>query len=88
MDASYSFQGAKATGNMEVSVAGTNLDHDVQPTGKTVGEPNSDWVIDSFNSVPVGRVNFPEAGFYDIKVEVSPKRGNNVKFQWLWLEKA
>ena len=87
IDASYSFQGRKPTGKMVVNVAAATLDHNVKPTGKTVGEPNSDWVIDSFNQERIGSVNFPAPGFYDVSVEVSPKKGDDIKFQWIWLEK-
>lgn len=87
IDASYSFQGSKAAGRMVVKTAGSTLEHQVQPTGKTVGEPNADWMIDSFNSTPLGNVVFTSTGIYNIHVEVQSKKEGNIKFQWIWLEK-
>lgn len=87
IDASYSFQGKKTNGKILVSTKGITLDHQVQPTGKTVGEPRADWVIDSFNATSLGNINFASPGFYGINVEISPGKGDEIKFQWIWLEK-
>ena len=87
MDASYSFQGKEAIGKIVVNTAGTTWEHQVQPTGKTVGEPNSDWVIDSFNATTLGKINFAGSGLYDVQVEVRPRKGADIKFQWIWLKK-
>ena len=35
----------------------------------------------------VGLLEFPEAGYYDILLEVTPLEGEELDFQWLWLGK-
>ena len=86
VDVSYSFQGRRDDGKILVKIAGTSLDHKLKPTGKTVGEPNSDWVIDSFNAVTVGHVSFESPGLYDIELEIHPAKKEAVKFQWMWVD--
>ena len=85
VDVSYSFQNKKSAGKLIVSVADTILTHEIEPTGKTVGEPNSDWVIDNFKSHRLGKIHFPEKGFYEINLEAEPGRNEEIKFQWIWL---
>ena len=60
---------------MTIKAADTEIYQSVIPTGKTVGEPNSDWVIDSYESHRIGTVNFPKPGIYEIelKIEVAKK---------------
>ncbi len=84
-DVSYDFQGKTGKGTIVAKAAGANLQHQVQPTGKTVGEPRDNWHIDSFNSHRLGTVSFPAAGYYDIDLEISPAKGEMIGFQWLWL---
>lgn len=86
VDVSYSFQGKNTGGKLMVRGAETVLTHKIEPTGKTVGEPNSDWVIENFKSFRVGEIRFPEKGFYEIDLEVQPDRKEEVLFQWIWLE--
>ncbi|MGV8092955.1 MAG: alpha-L-fucosidase [Mangrovibacterium sp.] len=85
-DVSYDFQGKAGKGTITVQAAGASLRKTVQPTGKTVGEPNSNWHIDSFNSQRMGLVTFPSAGYYDINLEIIPLQKEEIGFQWLWLE--
>jgi hypothetical protein len=86
-DISYSYQYNSnpapkiilATVNQKISVF-------TKPTGKTVGEPNNDWIIDNFTSNRIGEINFPEAGFYVIKMQIIPSQNDILKFQWIWAE--
>lgn len=85
IDVSYSFQ-QKTTGS-QIAVKASNLEltHNVSNTGKTVGEPNQNWIIDNFKSNRLGKINFPEKGFYTIEMEITPGKNEDVKFQWIWV---
>lgn len=86
-DISYSYQNNSnpapeiilATANQKISVF-------AKPTGKTVGEPNNDWIIDNFSSNRIGEINFPETGFYMIEMQIIPSKNDNLEFQWIWAE--
>ena len=69
-----------------LKVAGQALSHTVSSTGKTVGEPKQDWVIDNFKSTRLGKINFPESGTYKIKLEILPGKDEVVKFQCVWIK--
>lgn len=84
-DVSCNFQGKSPAGTIIVRNAGKTIQSVIQPTGKTVGEPRSDWQIDGFNSQRVGAISFPSAGFYDVELEIVPGKKEEVGFQWLWL---
>ena len=84
-DVSCSFQGERPAGRIKFAAAGSSVEHEVKPTGMTVGEPNSDWHIKSFESQDLGKINFPEAGFYDISLKIDPE-DEPIDFQWLWLK--
>lgn len=86
VDASYNFQGEQRKGILTVKAANTKLELKVKPTGQTVGEPNQNWHIDSFNSQRLGSIKFPKAGFYDITLTVKPGKKEEIGFQWLWIE--
>jgi len=85
-DVSYSYQGTSSENLIILKAAGKTLSHSVMPTGKTIGEPNSGWIIDNFGSNLVGMVNFARAGYYEIDLEIIPDKSEEVKFQWLWLK--
>lgn len=86
-DLSYSFQGKKNSNNRIIlKAAGDALSHKVIPTGKTVGEPNSDWVIDNYKSITTGKIMFPEKGIYEIEMHVEAGRKEEIKFQWIWIK--
>ena len=85
VDVSYAFQGEKAKGTLSVSTPAGNLKSGFQTTGLFVGEPNSAWEIESFNSHRMGELEFSEAGYYDITLELDPGKGETIAFQWLWL---
>lgn len=86
VDISYSFQASKSSGNIVLKAAGQSLSQEIQPTGKTVGEPNRAWHIDNFASHHLGTIHFPEKGFYNIEVLIEPSADEDFKFQWLWLK--
>jgi alpha-L-fucosidase len=85
VDASYSLQGEGASGALSVAAAGTTLEHAVQPTGQTVGEPNQQWHIDNFASHRVGVIEFPEPGVYEVSLQVEAETDHPIRFQWLWV---
>ena len=84
-DVSYSFQGDHASGRIQVVAAGSSLEHEMKPTGMTVGEPNREWHIKSFESQDLGVIKIPEAGYYNIFLKFDPE-DEPIDFQWLWLE--
>jgi alpha-L-fucosidase len=84
-DVSYSYQGTSNRNTIVVRAANASLELTVTPTGKTVGEPNSDWVIDNFRSTRFGNISFPQQGYYDIELEINPEENDNFNFQWLWM---
>lgn len=84
-DISYSYQNNIENNKLIVNASGTKLEHIIQPTGKTVGEPNQNWVIDNFKSTRLGKINFAEKGFYEIELEVIPSEKEELKFQWIWI---
>jgi alpha-L-fucosidase len=85
VDASYSAQGEKSPGTLSVTAGPSSLEHALQPTGQTVGEPNQGWHIDNFSSRSVGWVEIPEPGVYEISMKVQASEERPVQFQWLWL---
>lgn len=85
-DVSYSYQGTGTGNNLVIRASGSLLNQLIIPTGKTVGEPNSDWVIEDFKSKRIGTINFPSPGYYEIELEIYPAVTDEVKFQWLWLK--
>ncbi len=85
VDISYHFQGKGSKSKTTLTAAGTTLQHQVKLSGKTVGEPNSNWIIDNFSSNTMGKINFPEKGYYQITLEIEPEKRDSIQFQWLWL---
>lgn len=84
-DVSYSYQKESEKNQLIVKSANSKLSHLIKPTGKTVGEPNQNWVIDNFKSNRLGKINFPEKGFYEIELEVIPAKNDEIDFQWIWI---
>ncbi len=85
IDASYSYQGGTERNTIVLRAAGKEISHKVSATGKTVGEPNSDWIIDNFKSHRLGTISFSKAGYYEIELEIQPEKNENIKFQWVWV---
>ena len=86
IDVSYSFQQENSNSSLSVTANNKKLTHDIQPTGKTIGEPNANWVIDNYKSHRIGLIDFPGKGYYDIELEVIPSQQDEIKFQWIWIE--
>ncbi len=86
IDVSYSYQDNSNDSSLRIEVAGEVLQHTVKPTGKTVGEPYRDWIIESFESHRIGTVNFTRPGIYEVELTVQPARNETVKFQWVWID--
>ena len=85
VDISYSFQSNSTKSTLSVSAADVKLIHKLVPTGKTIGEPNQNWIIDNFKSTHLGKINFPEKGIYIIELEIMPEKDDELKFQWVWI---
>jgi alpha-L-fucosidase len=85
VDISYSFQSDSTKSKLSVLAADAKLVHNIVPTGKTIGEPNQNWVIDNFKSSRLGKINFPQKGIYTIELEIMPGKDDELKFQWIWL---
>lgn len=85
VEISYSFQEKESKSRIVVKAAGSELEHNILPTGKTVGEPNSNWIIDNFKSTRMGKIYFPEKGIFDIEMRVIPAKKEEIKLQWLWI---
>ncbi|MCL3779257.1 alpha-L-fucosidase [Prolixibacteraceae bacterium JC049] len=85
IDASYSFQGNKDDGTIELSMAKSNRKLKVKPTGLTVGEPNSDWHIPNFDAHRMGTIEITEPGYYTINMKVKSSDKHPILFQWIWL---
>ena len=86
IDISYSFQQESASSFLTLSAANKKLKHQIHTTGKTVGEPNQDWIIDNFKSFQLGKIEFPDSGVFEIKLELNPGLGDEIKFQWIWVK--
>lgn len=86
IDASYSYQGKSRNNQIKIKISDNVLKHEITNTGKTVGEPKSDWVIDNFRSSGLGSINFNGKGYYELEISVIPAKNEEIKFQWLWLK--
>ncbi len=85
LDVSYGFEGKGSGGNIIIDVAGVSFKHDVENTGLFVIEPGQNSRLENYKSFRLGKVKFTEPGYYDIKVVVKPKKGEEVHLQWIWL---
>ena len=85
VDASYAAPDGEALGALRVEAAASVLEHVVEPTGLTVGEPNQDWHIANFTSHSLGSVEFGEAGVHDVTLRVKAGTDGPLQLQWLWL---
>jgi alpha-L-fucosidase len=86
VDISYSIQNIKSNSSIEIKSAGKELIHEVENTGKTVGEANSDWVIDNYKSNRLGKILFPDKGIYNVEIKVLPGKNEEINFQWVWIK--
>ncbi len=86
IDISYSFQNESEKSKLSLTVAGATISQVILATGKTVGEPRQNYVIDNYKSNWLGKINFPEKGFYEIELTVEPAKDDKVNFQWVWIK--
>jgi alpha-L-fucosidase len=84
-DLSYNFQGEGGKGTFNVESEAGSLNCKFEPTGRYVGEPNSNWQIDSYDSHRLGQRVFAKPGYYNISLEINPGKDEEIGFQWLWL---
>jgi len=84
-DLSYNYQGEEGSGKIIVKSEAGVLSGAFRNTGRYVGEPNSNWQIDSFNSHRLGLLEFSEPGYYTITLEIKPGQDDEMGFQWFWL---
>ena len=85
VDSSYSFQYDKDEGNIKFEINETKLKQKFKGTGKTVGEPLQDWVIDNYKSNKLGSFKINKAGIYEVTLTLEPYN-DPVKWQWLWIK--
>jgi len=86
VDVSYSYQNNSDKNKLIIKAADMELTHIILPTGKTVGEPNQNWVIDNFKSHRIGTINFQDKGLYEIELVINPENEDELKFQWIWID--
>lgn len=86
IDVSYSCQGAKSGNMLVLKTAGKTITHKILPTGKTVVEPNENYIVDNYKSNRLAAIDFPATGFYEIVLEIDPGENEELSFQWLWLK--
>lgn len=87
LDISYSFQNKTSDSvKMTIEVGGQRAFYNAIYTGKTVGEPNVNWIVENFSSHKVGKFSFSDAGYYDVKLSIIPAENEILKFQWMWLK--
>lgn len=86
IDVSYSFQNESEKSRLTITAAGQMVSHSILNTGKTVGEPNQNWVIDNYKSNRLGKINFPKKGFYEVQLDIRPAKEQQINFQWVWIE--
>lgn len=85
VDSSYSFQDDKDGGNTKFEINDTKLKQKFKSTGKTVGEPLQDWVIDNYKSNKLGSFKINKTGIYQVTLTLEPNK-DPVKWQWLWIK--
>ena len=88
IDTSYNFQKKITEGYMTVNMNEKSYKHRFNYTGKTVGEPIEDYIIDKFKSSTIGTINFDNVGFYDVELKIKTSSQNPLQWQWLWLEEV
>ena len=85
VDSSYSFQDDKDGGNTKFEINDTKLKQKFKSTGKTVGEPLQDWVIDNYKSNKLGSFKINKTGIYEVTLTLESNK-DPVKWQWLWIK--
>ncbi len=86
IDISYSFQNESKESKLSLTVANKTISQVISQTGKTVGEPGQNWVIDNYKSNRLGKINFQNKGFYEVELTLYPAEKDQINFQWVWIE--
>ena len=86
IDISYNFQKKITDGSLSIKVNNKKFKHSLKYTGKTVGEPIQDFIIDRFKSFTVGQIKFDYPGFYTVDLNIKTNPQNTLQWQWLWLD--
>ncbi len=84
-DVSYSCQAQDGGGSLTVKARGQKLEARLRSTKLTVGEPNANWQMGSFEAHRLGVLEFETAGRYEISLDINPEEGAEPSFQWLWI---
>ncbi len=87
LDTSYNFQKKITDAFLSIKINDKYFKHNFCYTGKTVGEPNQNWIIDRFNSFRLGQIKFEFPGYYIIEMKIKTNPQNPIKWQWLWMGK-
>ena len=87
LDTSYNFQKKITDAFLSLKINNQKFKHDLMYTGKTVGEPNQNWIIDRFKSFRLGQIKFESSGYYFIELKIKTNPQNPIKWQWLWMGK-
>lgn len=85
-DVSYSFQNANNASSVVLELAGQQRELQFEDTGKTVGEPGSNWIIENYKSDKAGVFKIEKPGIYELKANFKIKEGSELKFNWIWLQ--
>ena len=87
IDTSYNFQKKITDAFLSLKINNQKFKHDLMYSGKTVGEPNQNWIIDRFKSYRLGQIKFESPGYYFIELKIKTNPQNPIKWQWLWMGK-
>jgi alpha-L-fucosidase len=87
IDLSYACSYENPHGKITLTIDNKTMDYSIISTPKTVGEPNQNWVIDSFESHRLGEFDLIGSGKHTISLLVEPQPEKPLKFQWLWIQK-
>lgn len=58
----------------------------LSPTGKIVVEPNENFYTEEFVDLHLGKMDFPEAGYYTITLNNKLDKGEKLRLNWIWIE--
>ncbi|NOR73771.1 MAG: hypothetical protein GQ525_01295, partial [Draconibacterium sp.] len=86
IDISYSFQNESKKSKLSLTVAGKTISQVISQTGKTVGEPGQNWIIDNYKSNRLGKINFQNKGLYEVELTIYPAEKEQINFQWVWIK--
>ncbi len=83
---SYGYGDKGKGGNIKVNLAGKTFNKEITNTGLFVVEPGNKRRLTDYKSFNLGNVGIQKPGYYDVTVEITPDKGKEVDFQWVWIE--